>query len=122
MTRNDEVPQEVGEALRDRLLMEAVQWGDWNRDHPGDQALTTPPLLRDAADAITTLRAKLEAAEGEVARLREDARWYMLTKDGIPMLCANRDDAERAARDADVAYPNNAPHRAVRLVAAPEGE
>jgi len=43
-------------------------------------------------------------------------RWYMINAIGMATLCADRDDAERCARDADVAWPRHAPHRAVQLV------
>ena len=49
--------------------------------------------------------------------LRED-RWYMVNKDGMPTLCADKKDAEREAAFSDKAWPRMAPHRVVQLVEA----
>ena len=49
--------------------------------------------------------------------LRE-GRWYMVTHDGVATLCEDRRDAEREAKDADMAWPHSGPHRAVLLVEA----
>lgn len=48
-------------------------------------------------------------------------RWYMVARDGMAMLCADREDAEAEARKADRAYPRNGTHRAVQLVEAQAG-
>lgn len=45
-----------------------------------------------------------------------DARWYMVTHDGVATLCEDRRDAEEEAKDADMAWPHSGPHRAVQLV------
>ena len=45
-------------------------------------------------------------------------RWYMVTKDGAATLCADQKDAEFEAKDADAAWPEFSPHRAVQLVEA----
>ena len=45
-------------------------------------------------------------------------RWYMVDKDGMATLCADQKDAEFEAKDADAAWPEFNPHRAVRLVEA----
>ena len=45
-------------------------------------------------------------------------RWYMLNKDGMAMLCADKADAEQEAIDAQAAWPGMGPHRAVQLVEA----
>lgn len=45
-----------------------------------------------------------------------DARWYMVDKDGMATLCTDREDAEQEAKDANMAWPYTAPHRAVQLV------
>lgn len=42
-------------------------------------------------------------------------RWYMITKDGAATLCVDEYDAMQNVIDADVLYPNNAPHTAVQL-------
>lgn len=44
------------------------------------------------------------------------ARWYMVDKDGMATLCTDREDAEQEAKDANMAWPHTAPHRAVQLV------
>jgi len=49
--------------------------------------------------------------------LRE-GRWYMVTHDGVATLCEDRRDAEKEAKDADMAWPHSGPHRAVQLVEA----
>ena len=45
-------------------------------------------------------------------------RWYMVTHDGMATLCEDRRDAEKEAKDADMAWPHSGPHRAVQLVEA----
>ena len=45
-------------------------------------------------------------------------RWYMVDKDGAATLCADQKDAEFEAKDADAAWPEFSPHRAVQLVEA----
>ena len=45
-------------------------------------------------------------------------RWYMLNKDGMATLCADKADAEQEAIDAQAAWPGMGPHRAVQLVEA----
>ena len=47
-------------------------------------------------------------------------RWYMVDKDGAATLCADQKDAEFEAKDADAAWPEFSPHRAVQL--APAGD
>ena len=49
--------------------------------------------------------------------LRE-GRWYMVTHGGVATLCEDRRDAEKEAKDADMAWPHSGPHRAVQLVEA----
>ena len=46
----------------------------------------------------------------------QPARWYMVDKDGMATLCTDREDAEQEAKDANMAWPHTAPHRAVQLV------
>ncbi len=45
-----------------------------------------------------------------------EPRWYMVNKSGMATLCADREDAERVASDAQEQWPNCGPHRAVQLV------
>ena len=68
---------------------------------------TQPEALR-LADA-------LEADHFE-DKLDMVARWYMVDKDGMATLCTDREDAEQEAKDANMAWPHTAPHRAVQLV------
>ena len=51
-----------------------------------------------------------------------DARWYMIDKDGMATLCTDMEDAEKEAKDANMAWPHTAPHRAVQLVEAADVE
>jgi len=46
----------------------------------------------------------------------QPARWYMIDKDGVATLCEDREDAEKEAKNANMAWPHTAPHRAVQLV------
>ncbi len=45
-------------------------------------------------------------------------RWYMVNRDGMATLCADREDAEKEAADAQSVWPHSGPHRAVQLVPA----
>ena len=45
-------------------------------------------------------------------------RWYSVDKDGLATLCLDREDAEKAAAEANADWPRTGPHRAVRLVEA----
>ena len=45
-----------------------------------------------------------------------EPRWYCLNKIGMATLCADQADAVETAADADLAFPNCAPHRAVQMV------
>jgi hypothetical protein len=104
--------------------------------------------VREALDALNTLEAQLEAigaggvsgplmgqpqAMPDLAALTErgakawtgvdaqalrEGRWYMVTHDGVATLCEDRRDAEKEAKDADMAWPHSGPHRAVQLVEA----
>ena len=47
-------------------------------------------------------------------------RWYMVNRDGMATLCADREDAEKEAADAQSVWPHMGPHRAVQL--APAGD
>ena len=84
MTRNDEVPQEVGDALIAHDAAAAAVPG--SRRHAEWRAIR---------DYITTLRAKLKAAEGEVARLRGLGVWRDAVMDGNAVYGALTDYAKR---------------------------
>ena len=43
-------------------------------------------------------------------------RWYCLSIDGAATLCIDQADAVETALDADIAFPNCAPHRVVQMV------
>ena len=81
------------------------------------------PSMNDIAKAEAELRrlhariAELEADHFE-DKLDMVARWYMVDKDGMATLCTDREDAEQEAKDANMAWPHTAPHRAVQLVEA----
>ena len=68
------------------------------------------------------LQAGYDAARLEIDHLRDATkmmgRWYMVTHDGVATLCEDRRDAEKEAKDADMAWPHSGPHRAVQLVEA----
>ena len=53
-----------------------------------------------------------------MAKAPTPVRWYMLSKDGMATLCADKADAEQEAIDAQAAWPGMGPHRAVQLVEA----
>ena len=59
-----------------------------------------------------------KAWAGVDAQGLRDGRWYMVTHDGVATLCEDRRDAEKEAKDADMAWPHSGPHRAVQLVEA----
>lgn len=52
----------------------------------------------------------------DMSTTQKTARWYMIDKDGMATLCTDREDAEKEAKDANMAWPHTAPHRAVQLV------
>ena len=52
------------------------------------------------------------------AQALREGLWYMVTHDGVATLCEDRRDAEKEAKDADMAWPHSGPHRAVQLVEA----
>ena len=66
--------------------------------------------------ALTERGAKAWA--GVDAQGLREGRWYMVTHDGVATLCEDRRDAEKEAKDADMAWPHSGPHRAVQLVEA----
>ena len=66
--------------------------------------------------ALTERGAKAWA--GVDAQALREGRWYMVTHDGVAALCEDRRDAEKEAKDADMAWPHSGPHRAVQLVEA----
>ena len=104
--------------------------------------------VREALDALDTLESQLESigaggvsgpligqpqAMPDLSQLTErgakawagvdeqelrEGRWYMVTHDGVATLCEDRRDAEKEAKDADMAWPHSGPHRAVQLVEA----
>ena len=66
--------------------------------------------------ALTERGAK--AWTGVDAQGLREGRWYMVTHDGVAALCEDRRDAEKEAKDADMAWPHSGPHRAMQLVEA----
>ena len=74
-----------------------------------------PQAMPDLS-ALTERGAKAWA--GVDAQGLREGRWYMVTHDGVATLCEDRRDAEKEAKDADMAWPHSGPHRAVQLVEA----
>lgn len=74
------------------------------------------PKWKDAPATAGYIAALRDALAGEVTDMV--GRWYMVARDGMAMLCVDREDAEAEARKADRAYPRNGPHRAVQLAPA----
>ena len=74
-----------------------------------------PQAMPDLSQ-ITERGAKAWA--GVDAQELREGRWYMVTHDGVATLCEDRRDAEKEAKDADMAWPHSGPHRAVQLVEA----
>lgn len=64
----------------------------------------------------TTQQPEALAADHSEQNLEMVARWYMIDKDGMATLCTDREDAEKEAKNANMAWPHTAPHRAVQLV------
>ncbi len=60
------------------------------------------------------------AADHPEHHLEMVGRWYMVNRDGMATLCADREDAEKEAADAQSVWPHMGPHRAVQL--APAGD
>lgn len=46
-----------------------------------------------------------------------DPHWYAIDRHGVATLCRDEEDARDTAAEAAQAYPQNAPYRAVQLVA-----
>lgn len=66
----------------------------------------------------TTQQPEAPTANHPEQPLEMAAHWYMVDKDGMATLCADREDAEREAQDANGAWPHTRPHRALQLVDA----
>ena len=71
-----------------------------------------------AEDMSTTQQPEALTADHSEQTLEMVARWYMIDKDGMATLCTDREDAEKEAKKANMAWPHTAPHRAVQLVEA----
>ena len=69
-----------------------------------------------ATNMSTTQQPEALAADHSEQNLEMVARWYMIDKDGVATLCTDREDAEKEAKNANMAWPHTAPHRAVQLV------
>lgn len=106
---------EYVEALHARIAeleaqLEAIGAGGVNGPPIGQ-----PQAMPDLS-ALTERGAK--AWTGVDAQALREGRWYMVTHDGVATLCEDRRDAEKEAKDADMAWPHSGPHRAVQLVEA----
>jgi hypothetical protein len=42
--------------------------------------------------------------------------WYVIDKEGLATLCADKQDAETTAKEADMEWPKNAPHWVAQIV------
>jgi len=42
--------------------------------------------------------------------------WYVIDKEGLATLCADKQDAETTAKEADLLWPKNAPHKVAKIV------
>ena len=42
--------------------------------------------------------------------------WYVIDKEGLATLCADKHDAETTAKEADLIFPKNAPHWVAQIV------
>ena len=91
-------------------LLEAIRAGGVSGPLMGQ-----PQAMPDLS-ALTERGAKAWA--GVDAQGLREGRWYMVTHDGMATLCEDRRDAEKEAKDADMAWPHSGPHRAVQLVEA----
>jgi len=60
--------------------------------------------------------AALARAAHAAAPKAAPARWYMVNAVGMATLCANEQDAEQAAADAQAMWPHAGPHRAVQML------
>ena len=87
-------------------------------------------ILLDLLDEIEQINAVRREAQARVAELTTElqkmrvhlhwntaaamndpaTRWYVIDKSGFATLCLNWEDARDTAREADQAYPDNAPH------------
>jgi hypothetical protein len=48
--------------------------------------------------------------------------WYVIDKEGLATLCADKQDAETTAKEADLLWPKNAPHRVAQIVKVEQAE
>jgi hypothetical protein len=48
--------------------------------------------------------------------------WYVIDKEGLATLCADKQDAETTAKEADLLWPKNAPHRVAQIVEVEQAE
>ena len=106
-------------AAYDEHLAAAQALEDWEQA-VGAGGVSGPligqPQAMPDLTALTERGAK--AWTGVDAQALREGRWYMVTHDGVATLCEDRRDAEKEAKDADMAWPHSGPHRAVQLVEA----
>jgi hypothetical protein len=48
--------------------------------------------------------------------------WYVIDKEGLATLCADKQDAETTAKEADLLWPKNAQHRVAQIVEVEQAE
>ena len=69
---------------------------------------------------MSTQQPNIRTADHTEQHIEMVGRWYMVNRDGMATLCADREDAEKEAADAQSVWPHMGPHRAVQL--APAGD
>lgn len=71
---------------------------------------------------MTTEQPEAPTADHSEQNLEMVARWCMVNKDGAATLCADSEDAEKEAEEAQSVWPHMGPHRAVQLVEAADAQ
>lgn len=107
----------------------AMEWcrAHWGRLSPKDHLIVRDVIewladrqLWDDGKGMTMEDYRTEWTRFALDRIMNEQTppWYMVDKDGMATLCADQADAEREAEDAQAAWPEFRPHRAVQLVDA----
>lgn len=108
---NDTHPAPIGApAPRYKIGYRTDEWGERS---------STPGGIPDPAGAWVRYddhAAALARAAHAAATKAAPARWYMVNAVGMATLCADCENAEQEANDAQAAWPQMGPHRAVQLV------
>ena len=110
---------------------EDASWIDCNtRENAAFIAASNPQAVLALLDEIEQINSARREAQARVAELTTElqkmrvhlhrntaaamndpaTRWYVIDKRGFATCCADWEDARDTAREADQAYPDNAPH------------